>query len=451
MKKILLFFLWAGFVSAQEKPSQFQHAASIAGAGSDSHYRITLPAATYRGVTRADLGDLRVFNGAGDPVPYAFVPPRPKPPAAEQRAARLFPLHGEEAKGIEAVKIRIQQKSGTIIDVSSDAPAKAQRKLLGYLVDAAELKAPLEALELDWVARQGFTGHARVEASDDLKSWRTVTAAAPLLYLEHAGQRLERKRVELAGARAKYLRLSFTGVPGDFSLRQARLELRGDRPEPAREWLGIAGKESPKVRGEYEFDTGGHFPVDRLRFALPEINTVAQVQIFFRARTEDPWVPATSATLYRLRRDSGEVVNPDVAVFANASRYWLLRVDQKGGGLGSGEVRLEIGWIPHEVVFAARGAGPFTLAYGMKIARPGSMPIAAVLPGYREGEPVALKTATLGEASAARRAPSGFSEYLSEAAESGEAKKWLLWAALVGGVLVLVWMAFALLRQVGKT
>jgi hypothetical protein len=114
-------------------------------------------------------------------------------------------------------------------------------------------------------------------------------------------------------------------------------------------------------------------------------------------------------------------------------------------------VRLEIGWIPHEVVFAARGAGPFTLAYGMKIARPGSMPIAAVLPGYREGEPVALKTATLGEASGARPATSGFSEYLREATESGEAKKWLLWAALVAGVLILIWMAFALLRQVGKT
>jgi hypothetical protein len=74
-----------------------------------------------------------------------------------------------------------------------------------------------------------------------------------------------------------------------------------------------------------------------------------------------------------------------------------------------------------------------------------------VLPGYRDGEPVPLKTATLGEPSGLRRPAPGFSEYLRHAVDTGEAKKWLLWAALVAGVLVLVWMAFALLRQVGKT
>jgi len=450
---------------AQERPAQYGHAARIEGGGEDSHYRFTLPADAYRGVTRPDLGDLRVFNGAGEPVPYAFVPLRPathKPPV---HPAKLFPLRGEAAKGLDGVNLRIQQgRSGTTIDVSS-APgaATAQRKLLGYLLDASELKAPYEALQLDWHSREGFTGTARVEASDDLKSWRTLAGAAPVLHLEHAGQRLERKRVELHGARAKYLRISFTGVPAGFALKQARLELRPERVEPERQWLSIAGKESASRRGEYEFDTGGYFPVDRLRFALPQVNTVAQTQVLARRRTEprrridrrsradDEWRQVAAATLYRLGRNGAEVTNADVAVAPAASRYWLLRVDQKGGGLGSGEVRLEIGWVPHEVVFAARGEGPFTLAYGLKIAKPGALPITAVLPGYKEGEAIALKTASLASmASPGAEAASGLSAYLRAAAESGEAKKWALWASLVAGVLLLVWMAFALLRQVGK-
>jgi hypothetical protein len=450
---------------AQERPAQYGHAARIEGGGEDSHYRFTLPADAYRGVTRPDLGDLRVFNGAGEPVPYAFVPLRPathKPPV---HPAKLFPLRGEAAKGLDGVNLRIQQgRSGTTIDVSS-APgaATAQRKLLGYLLDASELKAPYEALQLDWHSREGFTGTARVEASDDLKSWRTLAGAAPVLHLEHAGQRLERKRVELHGARAKYLRISFTGVPAGFALKQARLELRPERVEPERQWLSIAGRESASRRGEYEFDTGGYFPVDRLRFALPQVNTVAQTQVLARRRTEprrridrrsradDEWRQVAAATLYRLGRNGAEVTNADVAVAPAASRYWLLRVDQKGGGLGSGEVRLEIGWVPHEVVFAARGEGPFTLAYGLKIAKPGALPITAVLPGYKEGEAIALKTASLASmASPGAEAASGLSAYLRAAAESGEAKKWALWASLVAGVLLLVWMAFALLRQVGK-
>jgi len=450
---------------AQERPAQYGHAARIEGGGEDSHYRFTLPADAYRGVTRPDLGDLRVFNGAGEPVPYAFVPLRPathKPPV---HPAKLFPLRGEAAKGLDGVNLRIQQgRSGTTIDVSS-APgaATAQRKLLGYLLDASELKAPYEALQLDWHSREGFTGTVRVEASDDLKSWRMLVGAAPVLYLEHDGQRLERKRVELHGARARYLRISFTGVPAGFTLQQARLELRPERAEPERQWQSITGKESESRRGEYEFDTGGYFPVDRLRFALPQVNTVAQAEVLARRRSEarsridrrsradDEWRHVAAATLYRLGRNGAEVANADVAVAPAASRYWLLRVDQKGGGLGSGEVRLEIGWVPHEAVFAARGEGPFTLAYGLKIAKPGALPITAVLPGYKEGEPIALKTASLTSMAPPGPQPApGFSEYLRAAAESGEAKKWALWASLVVGVLLLVWMAFALLRQVGK-
>lgn len=454
----LLALLWVLAAGAQERPGQYTHAARIDGGGEDSHYRFTLPADTYRGVTRPDLGDLRVFNSAGEPVPYAFVPLRPATRKPAVHAAKLFPLRGEEAKGMDGLNVRIRHtpRGGTSVDVSTSSTSK-ERKLLGYILDPGELKVPLEALVLDWQTREGFTGTARVEGSEDLKYWRTLTGAAPVLYLEHAGQRLERRRVELSGARARYLRISFTGVPADFALKQARLELRPDKAEPAREWLSLVGKEVADRPGEYQFDTGGHFPVDRLRFSLPQQNTVAQVQVLARYRvetrrgSEDRWQPMTSGTLYRLRRNGTEVTNADLAVGPSASRHWRLKVDQRGGGLGSGEVRLEIGWVPHEVVFAARGAGPFTLAYGMKIAKPGALPITAVLPGYKEGEAIALKTASLtGMAPAGPRTTSGFSEYVKEAVDSGQAKKWALWGALVAGVLLLVWMAFALLRQVGK-
>jgi hypothetical protein len=444
--------LWTGVAAGQERPDQYLHSARIGGAGDDSHFRFTLPAETYRGVTRADLGDLRVFNGAGEPVPYAFVPLRPATYKPAVHAAKLFPLRGEEAKGMDGLNVRIRHTAGggTSVDVST-APTAKQKKLLGYILDPGELKVPFEALTLDWQSREGFTGTARVEGSEDLKYWRTLAGAATVLYLEHAGQRLERRRIELAGARARYLRISFNGVPADFVLKGVQVELRPDKAEPAREWLALLGRAVPDRPGEYEFDTGGHFPVDRLRFALPQLNSVAQVQVLTRNRIDDPWRAATSGILYRLRRNGTEVTNADLAVGPSASRHWLLRVDQRGGGLGSGEVRLEIGWIPHQVVFAARGAEPFTLAYGMKIARPGALPITAVLPGYKEGEAIALKTASLTRmAPPAPRTTSGFSQYVQEAVDSGQAKKWALWAALVVGVLLLVWMAFALLKQVGN-
>jgi hypothetical protein len=457
MKKLLLvvFAGWAAGVMAQERPEQFKHSARISGAGGDSHYRFTLPADAYRGVTSPDLGELRVFNGAGERVPYAFVPHRPAAQEPAFQATKLFPLLGEEAKGMDALNVRIRHTSGggTAVDVSSTPGAKgAPRKLLGYVVDPGDLKkAPLEALVLDWRSREGFTGWAQVEASEDLKSWRTLASGASILLLEHAGQRLERRRIELGGQQGRYLRVSFSGVPADFALNAARLELRPDKAEPAREWLALPGRPDAAKPGEYEFDSGGHFPADRLRFVLPQVNTVAQVEIFSRNRAEDAWRAATSGTVYRLRRDGIEVTSAELRVAPSSSRYWLLRVDQRGGGLGAGEVRLEIGWVPHQVVFAARGAEPFSLAYGMKRAKPGALPITSVLPDYKEGEAISLKTVSLSALAApAPGASAGFSEYIRDAVDSGRAKRWALWGALALGVLLLLWMAFALLQQVGK-
>jgi hypothetical protein len=324
--------------------------------------------------------------------------------------------------------------------------------VLAYIVDASAIEERQQALQLEWQATGGFSGQARVEASEDLQGWRQV-ASGPVLLLEHAGARLERKRVELSGGRAKYLRLSFDGVPEDFLLKSIRVELRGEQAELAREWLAVpvaAGKEP----GELVFDTAGKYPVDRIRLALPQLNTVAQVQLLARDREEDKWRPVGSATAYRLRGAGGDIVNPDIVVPSISERYWMLRVDQKGGGFGGGEVRAEVGWLPHELVFAARGEAPFRVAYGAKTARQGALAINAVLPGYKAGDLKIASTARVGATSG--DAPQAASllrdplQYFRALAASGDGKKWLLWGALLAGVLLLAWMAFRLLGEVGK-
>jgi uncharacterized protein DUF3999 len=457
-RPILLLLLAAGAAAAQERPADHAYSAPVEVDGSSSHYRFSIPAPAYRGAARRDLGDMRVFNGAGEPVPYAFAPrdTQTAPPATQ--AVRLFPLYGDLGKGLERSSMRVERTArGSVVNVSIPAAASAAgRTLLGYVVDASELKAPAQALVLTWHVRDSFSGQARVEGSDDLKVWRAIVANAPILFLEHGGARLERNRVELAGTKAKYLMLSFAGVPREFALKEVRVELRSDTPEPAREWLSPQGTEG-KARGELVFDTQGHFPIDRLRLALPQPNTVAEVQFLSRQRSDDPWRLAVATTAYRLGGNgekTAEVLNPDIAVPANANRYWLLRVDQKGGGFGAGDVRLDVGWIPHELIFAARGTAPFTLAYGQHNAKPGALPAATVIPRRADGEIAPAKLVKVGAITEVRKpATSVFSDplqFLRDLGAHGEGKKWLLWSALVAGVLFLAWMAFRLLRELGK-
>ena len=449
----LLLAAAASLAVAQERPGDFNFSAPVALEGTASHYRFSLPAQAYRGTARRDLGDVRVFNAAGEPVPYAFAQRDLQRPAPTVQAARLFPLYGDESKGLDSTAVRVERNArGTVVSVSvTDAAPQARRRLLGYLVDPGELKAVKDALLLRWDANEGFTAQARVEGSDDLKSWSTIAANAPILSLQHAGASLERSRVELYGARARYLRLSLAGVPRSFRLRELKLELRPDMPQPAREWLALAG--SAGKAGEWIFDTAGHFPVDRLRLHLPQPNTVAQVQFLTRTRVDDAWRPAASAIVYRLSGTHGDIVSPDVAVGSNGERYWMLKIDQKGGGIGAGEAKLEIGWMPHEVVFAARGAGPFNVAFGNEKSKPGAAPLGAVLPRRADGEPLVAQQAKLGAVSGSAEEPSLFKEparFAQRLAERRDVRKWLLWTALVAGVLLLAWMAFRLLGDVGK-
>jgi hypothetical protein len=168
---------------AQERPGDFNFSAPLALEGAASHYRFSLPAQAYRGTARRDLGDVRVFNAAGEPVPYAFAQRDLQRPAPTVQAARLFPLYDDESKGLDSTAVRVERNArGTVVSVSvTDAAPQARRRLLGYLVDPGELKAVKDALVLRWDANEGFTAQARVEGSDDLKSWSTIAANAPIV------------------------------------------------------------------------------------------------------------------------------------------------------------------------------------------------------------------------------------------------------------------------------
>jgi hypothetical protein len=441
--------------AADERAADFASAGRIEMPPAGSHFRVRLSAPVYRATAQRGLGDLRVVNATGEFVPFAFAPREPQRAAAETRTLKLFPLHGDEARTIDGLSLRAERSAaGTVVKIdSTEAPRGSPRKLLGYVAELPELPRPMQALTFDWEAKEGFTGTVRIEVSEDLRRWTAVAPRAPVIQLEHAGERLERKRVEVRASSPGYLRVSFVGVPADFMLKGIACELAAERPEPVRESFAVAGTQVAAKKNDYQFDTVGSFPVDRIRFALPQANTIAPVHVLTRDRPEDSWRPLVAATVYRLSRDGGEIVSPDIAVAPTTDRYWLLRVDARSGGLGAGDVQLVASWQSHEIVFAARGAAPFALLVGSKTASGTALPIATVLPGYRDGEPVPAGVARLGElganSSAARKAEDPIASARAFAG-SAEGRKWILWTVLVAGVLFLIWMATRLMRDLGK-
>jgi hypothetical protein len=432
--------------AAAETPADFASARALATPGEAAFYRLEVPAAVYSGTARADAGDLRVFNAAGEVVPYAWLP---RPAATRERgstvALPMFPLLIARGAGeVAGLSLAIDRTAaGTSIRVTSqDGKPATGNRLAGYVLDASAQDSPIVALTLrPHAPGPSFSTRIRVDASDDLMAWRTVVADAPLIDLEYAGRRLSRDRVEFVPTKAKYWRVTWPGAPADPAFDAIGAD-PGERViEPARQAKSFAGTPVAGKDGDFEFDVGGTFPIERVALELPEVNSVVPAQLFVRASPKDEWRSVTSAVFYRLRQPGGEIVGDAVAVAAPAYRYWMARIDPKTGGLGRGVPSLRIEWRPQEIVFAARGAPPFALAWGSPAAVPVALAVATLVPGYdaRKGLPSTVGPAQAGAELkagdvAAMRAPFDW-------------KRIVLWATLVIAALVLGTMGWRLAKN----
>lgn len=443
-----------------EQPADFAYGAVIDADGSEALYEVAIPAAAYGGVARPDLGDVRVFNGAGEMVPYAWRPRRTT--SAEAQAMQkltLFPLRATQGESVDSMSIQVHRTAAGGVSVNV-TPADSRtngtpKRIVGYLIDTTSLERALKMLAIDWrPVDGGFSGRLRVDGSDDLSAWRTLVAGAPLVALEMGGQRLEQKRIELPQQKLKYLRLSWI-EDGRSGAAPELTDVRGELAERVvdvpREWSSLGASRGEKA-GEYLFDTRSHAPIDRIRFELPEQNTTTQFELLARDSAEKPWRSVAHGIAYRLRHQGGEITSADLAITATTDRFWLMRVDQRGGGIGAGLPQMHAGWLPSRLIFSARGKPPFQLAYGNRTAKPAAFAIETLIPGYREEsvQPIAAaKTSAVQKVSVSNAAAMPQQELGGEQRlrEAIDWKRWSLWGALVAGVLILGAMALRLMRQ----
>jgi len=428
-----------------EAPADFAYHIPLALAGDAAFHRVELPAPVHEGAVRGDLGDVRVFNGDGAPVAYAFLP-RPVAERATAAAVELpfFPLRVDTPRrdlGDVAISVR-RDAAGTTVDLATrDGKSLAALRLVGYLVDVSAQNEPLAALALPMPAGANLTTRVRVDASDDLMTWRMLVTGAPLVELEYGGRRLSRDRVELPPIKARYLRATFEPGQPAAEVVNVRGEFADRAVEAPRRWRAAAGVADGAHPGEFEFDLGGAFPTDRLTLELPEQNTIAPTQILVRATPKEEWRPIASTVFYRLRQDGGDVTNPPLPIAGNEYRYWKVRIDPKAGGIGAKPPTLSAGGYPRVIVFAARGNPPFELAYGSARASSAALPIETLVPGYDRAKTVPTSFA-LARAGAPNATPS--SDALATPIDT---KRWLLWGSLVLAAAVLGWMAWTLSKQ----
>ncbi|MBN3856912.1 DUF3999 domain-containing protein [Paraburkholderia sp. Ac-20340] len=418
---------------------QFAHRYAIELTGNAAYYTMTVPQSVYAASARGDLGDLRVLNGAGEPVAYTLdSAAQPLNVSRARRNVEWFALPGANVDASGG-------PLGVTIAADGSLHARAQAQNAGAaqhgeLVDLGQDHANVDGL---WIhlRNDGYQGRVTVEQSDDLRAWEPL-GDTELLRLSRDGKLLVQERVDIEGLRRRYLRLHWLDDAPEIGAIEIETSSRAaanpDSDATREQWRDMRVR-AGQTGGEYLFDTDGAYPVDALRFGLPQRNTLANATIYSRSGSQQPWLAVESASLFRLEDKQGEKRNEPIKFAANTDRHWRVLVDTRSGGIGDGLPVIAVGWRAAQLTFLARGNPPFELAIGNRTLTPVAISRDELLPGGTQE----IAPARLGEAQAVSAPEPG----LADADQDHDARRrYVLWGALIAAVSVLALLALKLAR-----
>ncbi len=442
---LLLLLLAASCSTAPEsqplRREDFAYGMELTVSGNSAMYSLTLPAAIYKGCTRPDLGDLRVFNAHGQ-VPHLLRQIELEQTVRPAQPLPFFPLTEPVRMGSKAADLGITINSnGAIIAIATGDTEQEEQAVSTYLLDASSLKHDPDWLEFVWTGGQ-FSATVRLDSSDDLNRWHTLVSSAALAELRFGGHDLLRQRIDLnRRATGKYLRLSWPQGKDGIRLTAVKAGYASETRTQARALLTLTGQPDSAAepgRTAWLYTTEGVFPVDQLNIRLPEQNALAEFAVFSRTDEEAAWQRRGSLLAWRLTVDGTQFDNETLRLPPITDRFWRL----EGEAVSGKAPVVELGWLPGQLLFLAQGEGPYSIVYGK-----------AGLPPLRSQVGQLL-----------RDTETNVSGKLIEAAQAGPQKvlagptalqvkkvlpwrQWLLWAGLLVGVLAVGGMAWKLYKE----
>jgi hypothetical protein len=440
--------------------------------GSGPYYTLAIDSRARQLSAATDLGDLRVRNAAGETMAFAWVEAPLPVPVPRQAPARLY-------------KVPLAPVAASASDAAADAPRQS------WIVETHAGDDDLLRLEL--ALERGTQGvyTLRIEASDDLQHWRTLQEDAQLVQLQAMPQvgatgtlaplaqreHLDADGIDLDNVHARYLRLTTAPRSSIPPLVSATLVRAPHRAPPAPlEWsepIAPLGCEASSC----DYPLPRNAPVAAVQILPADVDTIAQVMVLGRidgSRRATPHHSLVHGSLHALRLkarhstepaggawEGGPAVNvywlsqaggaPDLhspPVHLPAAPWQALRLETFGplSQLGHTAPTIRVGVRQRQLVFLARGAGPFVLARAPADDRSAPMPLADLTPGRDAEGALPAAFAVIVQAIPPMMAASASHPPSPPSPARPSNAPWL-WAVLLAGLALMGAAAWSLLRR----
>jgi hypothetical protein len=305
----------------------------------------------------------------------------------------------------------------------------------------------LLALRVRWRSPDGASElRVRIEESADLDQWRALVPQTTLVHAGAAGQVLQRELIPLPPGSRNYLRITredagpaptLDEVLGEMQL-PAHLE-----PEPP-VWFPAAplppGPDQPR-----SYDARRLAPAETADIALPAPNMDLDLALQSRPDPKAGWRTVWSGPLYSIGNGAGQRSSAAPRFAPDTDRYWRIQLLQGAATLGSGELKLKLGYHPLHLRFLEQGSAPYLLAYGSARVPPqaGGYACDTLLQGLPREDLQNLIGAV--EVGAPRLL--GGDPALQPPKRPTPLRQIVLWAVLLLGAAAVAWMALSLLGR----
>jgi hypothetical protein len=405
---------------------------------------MAMPDDVYRTITRPDLGDVRVFNADGVPVPHALCSaPETSQSVISELSLPVFQLNEAAPGQIQGSRIEVQTAGGTQVNVQESTTGVAAARRRTHIIDGRENGDPLRAIQFVWRSPDGASEvKVSIESSDDLDRWRELVSASTLLRVTRGTQEIKRERIELPVQVYKYLRVQRADGGPPLVLDEVIAESVTPGPEVEPFWFMATAMASDE-NGSLLFDTARLAPVRYARLRLGRDNSSVQVAMQSRSEEKSPWRERWSGEAYLIVSDTQRRESPPARFAPTTDRQWRVQI-AKDPQLYKTTL-LEFGYRPARLRFLAQGSSPFTLAFG---SRRTEVVAATACDALLADVSVSERAKLIGEGYPQGMRELGGQDALTPVPQKTPVRLVVLWAVLISGVALLVAMAMALMKRV---
>jgi hypothetical protein len=302
------------------------------------------------------------------------------------------------------------------------------------LLDTRKLDQPVDAIVLKASIPVERPVTFRLLASSNLKDWESL---AEKVLFRPSGDKpmLGGDRVEVGGAdlRGRFIGVSWAGA-GDVVLSGASAVLA----EPVKVPRSAVPTMPLKLRDPHELIL--HLPDNErltgLRVMASANDGVVPVHLSAGTPGRDRWESFARTTIAPER--GATTIDLPVRTVASVK----LEADRRTGGFSEAP-RVELLFDPVELLVGFSGTPPYRLAIGQPAAAPNFLRANEIAPGMGASAIAKLPSAALAGTTGQLASPV---DVQSNPGNVQDRRKWVLWTALLVGTLVLLWIAFRLVR-----